>query len=270
MAAFNFDIESYKTRFLGGYRQYHFFVLINFPAMVVPATVKGAGFGIGATVQNAVGSAINSMGSMDRMSAEDPLSSSTSELAETLGSAAGAAADKIGDFSRNALKVFGLGAEQDKFPYYIKSTTLPSSSYTDTATDWQGYSYKQAGRREYNDWTVSYYIDEKIQNLSKFQAWHDMIQSPSGVRTTSPQYMQDQQIYLLNYTGSIIKSYEMVGAWPKTVGEVQLDYGGEEIATFDVTFAYQYYKITDPSTKSQFSDDLIKRGFNRILGLGAF
>ena len=102
-----FDIESYRTRFLGGARQYLFFVLFAFPGNQAANNTKFMGV------------------------------------------------------LKSALSTFGLGSDQDKIPYLVKSTSLPSFSINEIVTPYPKFDLKTAGLPSYSDWTVSMNVDEK-------------------------------------------------------------------------------------------------------------
>jgi hypothetical protein len=57
--------------------------------------------------------------------------------------------------------------------------------------------------------------------------------------------MQDISVeHISHVTNKNIMTYNLIKAWPSSVGELALDYGSQDVATFDVTFAYQYHKIS--------------------------
>jgi hypothetical protein len=81
------------------------------------------------------------------------------------------------------------------------------------------------------------------------------------------QYMMNQDVYLVDGSGTPIKKYTLFNAWPKALGTVSLDYASTDIATLDVTFAYQYYVVTDMSKDTDgTTNNLLKSVFNRITG----
>ena len=59
--------------------------------------------------------------------------------------------------------------------------------------------------------------------------------------------MADQEARLLGLDGNVIAVYRMYGAWPKVVNAVTLDYGTNDLATIDITFAYQYHTVDTQS-----------------------
>lgn len=185
---------------------------------------------------------------------------------------AGSSADTSGNsimnfvtnLATNALSTFGLGADDKMYPYLVKSTNLPEASFEEVGVKYGGVIYKIAGDRTFGDWTVQLNIDDKGKVLDKFHAWQTKIYDlSSGIAGLPVDYMKDQEIHLLDYTGNTMKSYKLFGCWPKSISTVSLDYATTDTITVDITFSYLYYEIMsiDSNTSS-----LIKKGFNLIAG----
>ena len=201
-----FDIESYRTRFLGGARQYLFFVLFAFPS--IPRNDGAPSF-------------------LDVLKA--------------------------------SLSTFGLGADQDRIPYLVKSTSLPTYSINENIMPYPGLDFKTAGLPTYGDWTVSLNIDEKGEILWELYNWLNTCRN--GL---PDDYMRKQEIHLIDYQGSTFTKYELYGAWLKSMGSVGLDYSSNDIATIEATFAFQHMTI---STESPETTSLIKQATSKLLGV---
>lgn len=243
----NFDVETYRARFLGGARSYLFFCIFAFPQGLKKDRAQD---NLRSKLTAMGSSAVAGFGSGENMDV------------------AGAATDAIGstyDFAKGALSIFGLGDDDNLMSYLVKSANLPSSQFEERVIDWQGTPYKMASDRHFDDWTVAFNVDEKAKILQKFYDWQDMIQSPSSnVRSSAEDYMRKQEIHLIDYSGNTLKTYNLIGAWPKSVSQVALDYSTNEIARVEVTFSYQYHTITSPS--DSFKADIIKRGAQKFMG----
>jgi len=130
----------------------------------------------------------------------------------------------------------------DLTPYYVRTSSLPESSYEDVTVPYPGYSFKMAGNRTYADWTVSLTVDKEASILQQFQDWQNLIYNPrTHVYTGATTYMQNQMLQLLGPDLYPTKTYTLYRAWPKVLGNIQLDYASTELVTMDITFAYQYY-----------------------------
>ena len=131
----------------------------------------------------------------------------------------------------------------ERAKYLVKSTALPDSTIGVTEANWQGNVYKLGTTHEYGDFTVSFNVDI-VDNIRKqFLKWAKKIHDVETNKHGSPgQYMQDITLEHLNHnTGNMILEYKLVKAWPSSVGEMTLDYSAKDLATFNVTFAYQYF-----------------------------
>ncbi len=221
---FDIDIETYKSKFGCGARAYMFYVNFNFP-------------GVGNVLQSGLQGALAG-GFDETLKAETQL--------KAAGMAGGIQALGSG------INVLGLGNGTKDFPYYVKSTVLPDSTINETLTYWQGTEYKIGSTQRFTDWTVSLYVDKNGDVLKKFRDWQDAVHTPeSNIYGKPVDYMCDQKLYLISgENGEEISEYKLVGAWPKSLGQVSLDYGSNEIATFDVTFSYQYHVVTQRDSSS--------------------
>jgi hypothetical protein len=137
--------------------------------------------------------------------------------------------------------------ESDK-RYLVKTSSLPVGTVNPIETNWQGNKYKLGGVQEFTDFTIGFNIDPKKDNVrTQFVQWQNIVHNPQTNMHGNPdEYMADLKLeHLSHLDGSIIAVYQLIKAWPTTVSEVSLDYAGAEVATFDVTFAYQYHTIDE-------------------------
>ncbi|HRR48414.1 MAG TPA: phage tail protein [Bacteroidales bacterium] len=213
------DIQEYKARFLGGARQYLFYVNLQFPNLsnILKAGVEGA-LSTAKTVED-----------FESGARDDLLTKGAIEAGGT------------------AVDVFLLNNSVKKFPYLVKSTSLPDSTIEEIQSHWVGQKYKMASVRSDGDWNVTFIVDNDAKILTKFWAWQKIIHNPqSNIYGKPISYMVDQDIHLLGFdTGSTICCFKLYGAWPKSIGQIQLDYQTNDLVQFDVTFSYQYHTITE-------------------------
>lgn len=131
--------------------------------------------------------------------------------------------------------------------YLVKSTSLPTSSFEELTASWQGFDYKAAGKRSYDNWTVSFNVDYGAKIRTAYIDWMNLILDPRTNKPSLPsEYMADQVVSLLSVENfEPVLTYNLWRAWPSQVGEVTLDYADSAYATFDVTFTYLYFTSTD-------------------------
>lgn len=160
------------------------------------------------------------------------------------------------DFSRPYLfycKI--LGAATAYLPtdhaYLVNATSLPAQSLDEITASWQGMAYKIAGVSTYADFTVTFKNDSDGVIRRAFLAWSNDIHNPKtnihGRPGDSGGYFGTIILEHLDTTGKVMQTYNLIGAWPKTVAALTLDYTAKDLQTFDITFSYQYHVIGDIS-----------------------
>ena len=127
--------------------------------------------------------------------------------------------------------------------YMVRTTSLPNVSLEAITLNWQGFDYKIPGKATYGDLAVTFNVDKDNKIRNKFEKWAKLIINPqTNKREINPSnYMQDQEIQLLDGNGDAVVIYRLIDAWPMEVGTATLDHASNDILQFDVTFAYQYF-----------------------------
>ena len=134
------------------------------------------------------------------------------------------------------------GITKTDLTYHVKASVLPESTFEDASIPYPGYVFKMATQRSYADWTVSLIVDRDTKIIDLFQAWHNLIYNPETHSYSPPStYMRNQTLIMLDNDMNAVAEYQLRGAWPRSIGNVGFDYASTEIATVDITFAYQYY-----------------------------
>ena len=143
------------------------------------------------------------------------------------------------------LPTFPFGGNAEQTSYLVRSTTTPSVTYEEMIASWQGFDAKYAGRKTYEQFTVTFNTDINADVYKSYNRWSDQIRnSETGAYTLPDAYFGDQVLQLLNNIGAPIMTYTLIDAWPSLVGGAALDYQNGETLQFDVTFSYQYHKVT--------------------------
>jgi len=134
------------------------------------------------------------------------------------------------------------GSDVEKMTYLVRSTVLPSTNVDDIMLNWQGFDYKIPGKYTYDDFTCTFNVDLDAKILEIFNTWQRLIHDPTtNIYNLPATVLADQQLELLGLDGKPLTKYKLVGAWPKYIAQVTLDYTANETATFDITFAYVYH-----------------------------
>ena len=142
---------------------------------------------------------------------------------------------------------FPYGGDARTSGLLVRSTTLPASTIEEAAIPWQGYTYRIGSKQTFADWTVNFTLDSPDKVRLEYLRWMQKIHNPStNVHDIPKNYLADQQVELLTPDGAgTVALYKLVGAWPSSVSEVTLDYSQSDIATFSVTYKYQYHEIDE-------------------------
>jgi hypothetical protein len=143
----------------------------------------------------------------------------------------------------------GIGIDNvsvDKFRFVCRTAEIPESNLSSIDIPYFGRRIKVAGERSFNDWSVTIMNDEDFAVRSLFETWSNaMNRLVSNVRDPSvsaEQYKTDLDVIQYGKDGSIIRSYQFVGAFPTAISAIGLNWeSANAIEEFSVTFAYDYW-----------------------------
>jgi len=130
--------------------------------------------------------------------------------------------------------------------FLVKSSSLPASQLGVAEANWQGNVYKLGTTNEYSDFTIDFMVDPQDFIREKFLEWNDDVHKvETNIHGNPPQYMQNIKLEHLDHTtGSPLMTYILWKAFPTNIGEIALDYSAKDLATFSVTFAYQWHEYS--------------------------
>jgi hypothetical protein len=152
----------------------------------------------------------------------------------------------------------GIGIDNvsvDKFRFVCRAAELPASAVASIELPYFGRKIKVAGERAFADWSVTVMNDEDFAVRSMFEAWSNALNRlVSNVRDpniTAENYKADLEIVQYGKDGTIIRSYQLVGAFPTEIGNISLDWdSANAIESFAVNFSYDYWvPVTEQSDK---------------------
>lgn len=134
----------------------------------------------------------------------------------------------------------------DKFRWVCKAAELPEIQTGRIEIPYFGGTIKEAGDRTFADWPVTVMNDEDFAVRAMFEAWQNGIKRlESNVRDAGlaqGEYKTDLEIIQYGKDGSVIRSYQMIGAWPQNVSSIGLGWDQRDaIEEFGVTFSYDYW-----------------------------
>ena len=143
---------------------------------------------------------------------------------------------------------------EEPVTYMCKSAALPATNVGTVELPFRGRVVKVPGDRTYETWTATFYNDDSFALRSAYEKW---IAVTNGADTNTAEtdigdvFKSIKVSQLDKFSGGankleILRTYELVGAWPVSVGQIAVAYdNNDSYEEFDVEFAYQYHITTD-------------------------
>tara|TARA_B100001057_G_C22693201_1_gene888621 strand:- start:283 stop:900 length:618 start_codon:yes stop_codon:yes gene_type:complete len=149
----------------------------------------------------------------------------------------------------------------DDFKFMCKAAALPAQNIASIDVPFRGRTFKVAGDRTIDTWTVTIINDEKFNLRRSFEEWTEQIAKlDNNLGATNPgSYMVNATVYQLgrgavlsstNNSGeanSTLAQYEFVDIFPTNVSQIDLSYDSSDtIEEFTVEFQVQSINIKAP------------------------
>ena len=150
--------------------------------------------------------------------------------------------------------------------YMCKSAALPATNVGTVELPFRGRVVKVPGDRTYETWTATFYNDDAFKLRAAYEKW---IALTNGVDANvaevdiSDVFQNIIVSQLDKFAGGAnqletIRSYELVGAWPVSVGQIAVAYdNNDSYEEFDVEFAYQFHTSKAVDVGQPGNDSLI-------------
>jgi hypothetical protein len=145
------------------------------------------------------------------------------------------------------------------FKFMCKAAQLPGQTIASIDVPFRGRTFKVAGDRTIDAWTVTIINDENFAYRNAFEAWTELIAKlDTNIGATDPSaYMRNARVYQLgrgstassqNNNGSanaVLKEYEFIDIFPTSVAPIDLSYDSSDtIEEFTVEFQVQSINVT--------------------------
>ena len=158
------------------------------------------------------------------------------------------------------------GWDADTFKYLCKAANLPASTIASIDVPFRGRTFKVAGDRSIDVWTVTVINDEDFKLRRSFEAWMELIAKlDNNLGATNPSsYMSNATVYQLgrgatvNSTtnagtdSSILAAYQFIDIFPTAVSAIDLSYdSGDTIEEFTVEFQVQSFSLISGTTAAK-------------------
>lgn len=157
----------------------------------------------------------------------------------------------------------GIDWNAANFRFLCKAAALPAQNIAQIDIPFRGRTFKVAGDRTIDTWTVTIINDESFELRNSFEQWTELIAKlDTNLGATDPNaYMVNAKVFQLgrgatasskNSDGdvnAVLKEYEFIDIFPTTVSEIALSYDtGDTIEEFDVEFQVQSLRLTGSGT----------------------
>jgi len=175
-------------------------------------------------------------------------------------------------FNINAFKAGGLvggGARPSLFDVEItrpgfgqtkflaRATQLPAMTVQSVDVPYFGRKIKVAGDRTFADWSVTIINDEDFKLRALFEEWSNemntIISNVNSKGNSPATYKYDAIVRQYSKAGKSneekpIRAYKFQGIFPTQIDAINLDWDTtNQIETFDVTFAYDFWEPYETS-----------------------
>lgn len=142
--------------------------------------------------------------------------------------------------------------------FMIQATSLPGSTIAPIEIPYWGRKIKIAGDRTFDDWSVVVMNDEDFKVRHALENWHNKINSLSGNLNTAGSgpnnYKFQASVSQYGKTGNIVRTYTFYGLFPTAIAPIDLNWDAtNQIETFGVNFAYDWFQVTSPSVTGTLS-----------------
>lgn len=135
------------------------------------------------------------------------------------------------------------GGPTELTSFMCKGASIPGSSVASIDVPFRGRQIKVAGDRTFENWSATIINEASFEIRKAFESWLAKINGhESGTGQTNPSdYQADIEVQQLDRNNNVLATYKIVGAFPVSVGSIDLSYDSNDIEEFSVEFAYQYW-----------------------------
>jgi hypothetical protein len=132
--------------------------------------------------------------------------------------------------------------------FMARASAIPPANLGTIELSYFGRKLKYPGDRTFPEWTLTVVNDENFAIRDAFVRWSDSMNNMEAnlrdpAAGTPNGYSTD--IIVRQYSklgGAPIKQYKLIGAWPSSVGDIQLDWSvNDTVEEFPVTLQYQWW-----------------------------
>ena len=153
------------------------------------------------------------------------------------------------------------GWDADTFKFMCKAANMPAQNIASIDVPFRGRTFKVAGDRTIDPWTITVINDEDFRLRRAFEEWSEQIAKlDNNLGTTDPgAYMVNAKVYQLGRgstasskdnagsSNAVLAEYQFVDIFPTNVSQIDLSYDSTDtIEEFTVEFQVQSFNILEP------------------------
>jgi hypothetical protein len=158
------------------------------------------------------------------------------------------------------VEIPNIDTDSRKLTAFAVSTSIPEYNLNVDEFEFQGAKRKVVNGATFSDWSVEFLNDQVYSLRSKFLAWMSQAYDPHQNSNSSPHsYKYDGvRVHQLSRIGEKVQTYQFIGLFPKTLGQIELNQASNDYSKFTVTFAYDYFTVD--------SGNIIEKGIQLATG----
>ena len=157
----------------------------------------------------------------------------------------------------------GIAWDADNFRFMCKSANLPAQNIASIDVPFRGRTFKVAGDRTIDVWSITIINDEDFALRKSFEAWSELIAKlDNNLGATDPSaYMVNARVFQLGRgsvpssqsnsgdSNAVLAEYEFVDIFPTSVSQIDLSYDSSDtIEEFTVEFQVQSFNVIGSGT----------------------
>lgn len=127
--------------------------------------------------------------------------------------------------------------------YFVKSASIPTRDVGVAEITYQGMKVKLAGDPTFGDWSCTLILDKEYKARKAFELWQTLcFETLTNTRGSQLTYKSPIRISQLSGKNEVVATYDLIGAWPSSVGEVSFAQDSNDaVGEFTVNFNYDYW-----------------------------
>lgn len=140
--------------------------------------------------------------------------------------------------------VGGANIAVARAPFLVNIAELPGQTVNPAIVQYRGREVKFVGDRIFAPWTITVLNDAEMSIRTAVEQWMNGMEDTADKfgRLQPSEYQRNLDVFQLDRNGNILKSYQLVNAFPVDLSPVGLDFGAnDQISQFTVTFQYQHF-----------------------------